>query len=177
MPEQCLFFLDILRGKCQISRGRSTTPLFSALCLLTTQTWLQAASVASRWSQTSAHRGIHFSFQLQIRCVKYSCIFDIEGLRHLLAVFREKQAEEEEGCVSTLVTVSTFVYLIFCNIKVHRLSFKKKRIHRTKEQQSHCTAALCLSLVPFSGWNKLEFQTDYHLHESNEQLHSTFLKG
>lgn len=176
MPEQCLFFLDILRGKCQISRGRSTTPLFSALCLLTTQTWLQAASVASRWSQTSAHRGINFSFQLQIRCVKYSCIFDIEGLRHLLAVFREKQAEEEEGCVSTLVTVSTFVYLIFCNIKVHRLSFKKKGYIEQKSS-SHTVLLHCLSLVPFSGWNKLEFQTDYHLHESNEQLHSTFLKG
>lgn len=147
MPEQCLFFLDILRGKCQISRGRSTTPLFSALCLLTTQTWLQAASVASRWSQTSAHRGINFSFQLQIRCVKYSCIFDIESLRHLLAVFREKQAEEEEGCVSTLVTVSTFVYLIFCNIKVHRLSFKKKGYIEQKSSSHtvllHCVCPWC----------------------------------
>lgn len=82
--------------------------------------------------------------------LKYSCIFDIEGVRHLLAVFREKQAKEEEGCVSTLVTVSTFVYVIFCYIKVHRRFFKK-RIQRTKELQPHCTAALCLSLVPFSG--------------------------
>lgn len=62
-----------------------------------------------------------FSHRLDV--LKYSCIFDIEGVRHLLAVFREKQAEEEEGCVSTLVTVLTFVYLIFCNIKVHRLFF------------------------------------------------------